>query len=162
MRDKVTVIGAGNVGATTAHWLLTKNICDVVLVDVVEGVPQGKALDLYESAPVAGASVQIAGSNDYTATKGSSVVVVTAGIPRKPGMSRDDLLKVNNDVVSQVVRKAYEQSPDAIFITVTNPVDVMTYVTWKATGLPAPRVFGMAGVLDSARFRTFLARKSVV
>ncbi len=157
MRDKVTVIGAGNVGATTAHWLLTKNICDVVLVDVVDGVPQGKALDLYESSPVAGASVEITGSNDYAATKGSSVVVVTAGLPRKPGMSRDDLLKVNNDVVSQVVRKAHEQSPDAIFITVTNPVDVMTYVTWKATGLPPEKVFGMAGVLDSARFRAFLA-----
>ncbi|MDA8345241.1 MAG: malate dehydrogenase [Thermaerobacter sp.] len=157
MREKVTVLGAGNVGATTAHWLMTRNTCDVVLVDVVEGVPQGKALDLYESAPVSSASVRIVGDNDYAATKGSSVVVVTAGIGRKPGMSRDDLLKVNYDVVSDVVKKALAQSPDAIFITVTNPVDVMTYVTWKATGLAPNKVFGMAGVLDSARFRTFIA-----
>jgi len=157
MRDKVTIIGAGNVGATTAHWLMARNICDVVLVDVVEGIPQGKALDLYEAAPVSGASVQVVGEQDYAATAGSSVVVVTAGFARKPGMSRDDLLNMNNEVVSQVVKKAVEVSPDAIFIVVTNPVDVMTYVTWKASGLPAERVMGMAGVLDSARFRAFLA-----
>lgn len=157
MRDKVTVIGAGNVGATTAHWLLTRNVCDVVLVDVVEGVPQGKALDLYESAPVATASVKVVGSNDYAETAGSQVIVVTAGSPRKPGMSRDDLLKVNNNVVSAVVAQAHAQSPDAAIIVVTNPVDVMTYVTWKASGLPPAKVFGMAGVLDSARFRAFLA-----
>jgi malate dehydrogenase len=157
MRDKVTIIGAGNVGATTAHWLMARNICDVVLVDVVEGIPQGKALDLYEAAPVSGASVKVVGDQDYAATAGSSVVVVTAGFARKPGMSRDDLLNMNNDVVTQVVKKAVDASPDAIFIVVTNPVDVMTYVTWKASGLPAERVMGMAGILDSARFRAFLA-----
>ncbi len=157
MREKVTIIGAGNVGATTAHWLMARNTCDVVLVDVVEGIPQGKALDLYEATPVAGASVKVVGEQDYAATAGSSVVVVTAGFARKPGMSRDDLLNMNNDVVTQVVKKAVAVSPDAIFIVVTNPVDVMTYVTWKASGLPAERVMGMAGVLDSARFRTFLA-----
>jgi malate dehydrogenase len=157
MRDKVTIIGAGNVGATTAHWLMARNICDVVLVDVVEGIPQGKALDLYEASPVVGASVKVVGEQDYAATAGSSVVVVTAGFARKPGMSRDDLLNMNNEVVTQVVKKAVAASPDAVFIVVTNPVDVMTYVTWKASGLPAERVMGMAGVLDSARFRAFLA-----
>ena len=157
MREKVTIIGAGNVGATTAHWLMARNTCDVVLVDVVEGIPQGKALDLYEATPVSGASVKVVGDQDYAATAGSSVVVVTAGFARKPGMSRDDLLNMNNDVVTQVVKQAVAVSPDAIFIVVTNPVDVMTYVTWKASGLPAERVMGMAGVLDSARFRAFLA-----
>ncbi len=157
MRDKVTIIGAGNVGATTAHWLMARNICDVVLVDVVEGIPQGKALDLYEASPITGASVKVVGEQDYAATAGSSVVVVTAGFARKPGMSRDDLLNMNNEVVTQVVKKAVAASPDAVFIVVTNPVDVMTYVTWKASGLPAQRVMGMAGVLDSARFRAFLA-----
>lgn len=157
MRDKVTVIGAGNVGATTAHWLMTRNSCDVVLVDVVEGVPQGKGLDLYESSPVTGASVRVVGTNDYAETAGSQVIVVPAGMPRKPGMSRDDLLKVNNDIVSSVVKQAHAASPDAVIIVVTNPVDVMTYVAWKASGLPPAKVMGMAGVLDSARFRTFLA-----
>jgi len=157
MRDKVTVIGAGNVGATTAHWLMSRNICDVVLVDVVEGIPQGKALDLYEAMPIAGGSVRMVGDQDYHATAGSGVVVITAGFARKPGMSRDDLLMSNNEVVAQVAKKAADASPDAIFVVVTNPADVMTYVTWKSTGLPASRVMGMAGVLDSARFRLFLA-----
>jgi len=156
-RPKVAIMGAGSVGATTAHWLLTRNIADVVLFDVVEGVPQGKALDLQESAPIFGYSVNITGTNDMADTRGSSVIVVTAGSARKPGMSRDDLLKVNNNVVSSVVKAAAEKSPDAVIIVVTNPVDVMTYVAQKASGFPHKRVFGQAGVLDSARFRAFLA-----
>lgn len=156
-RKKVTVIGAGNVGATTGLWLLTRNICDIVLYDVVEGVPQGKALDLQESAPVFGYSSRITGTNSFEETKDSDVIVVTAGSPRRPGMTRDDLLKVNNDVVKEVVHKAAALSPGAVLIVVTNPVDVMTYVAWKASGFPHQRVMGMAGVLDSARFRTFLA-----
>jgi len=158
-KPKVTIIGAGNVGATTAHWLLTRNICDLVLFDVVEGVPQGKALDLLEAAPIYGYSVDVTGTNTWEPTAGSDVIVVTAGSPRKPGMSRDDLLKINNDVVSSVVKNAAAQSPDAVIMIVTNPVDVMTYVAWKASGFPHQRVFGQAGVLDSARFRTFIAKE---
>ncbi len=157
MREKVTILGAGNVGATTASWIAARGLGDVVLLDVVEGVPQGKGLDLYEATPLLGRSVKVSGTGDYAATAGSAVVVVTAGVARKPGMSRDDLLKVNQEVVSAVVREAAAASPDAIFIVVSNPVDVMTYVAQKVSGLPYPRVMGMAGVLDSARFRTFLA-----
>lgn len=158
-KPKVTVVGAGNVGATTAHWLMTRNIADLVLYDVVEGVPQGKALDLLESAPVYGYSVDVVGTNTWEDTAGSDVIVVTAGSARKPGMSRDDLLKINNDVVSKVAQSASRVSPNAVIIVVTNPVDVMTYVGWKASGFPPSRVFGQAGVLDSARFRTFIAKE---
>lgn len=156
-RPKVTLVGAGNVGATTAMWLMARNICDLVLFDVVEGWPQGKALDLAEAAPIFGHTVAVSGTNDFADTKDSDVLVVTAGSPRRPGMSRDDLLKVNNDVISDVVSRAVAVSPEAVVIVVTNPVDVMTYVAQRASGLPHQRVFGMAGGLDSARFRTFLA-----
>lgn len=159
MRKKVTVIGAGNVGASCAHWMATKNLADVVLVDVAEGFAQGKALDMLESAPVFGTSVHVLGTGDYNDTRDSDVIVVTAGATRKPGMTRDDLLKVNNDVVSAVVKSAAAVSPKACIIVVTNPVDVMTYVAWKVSGFPTNRVFGQAGVLDSARFRTFIAEE---
>ncbi len=157
MRKKVTVVGAGNVGATTAHWLAMKGIADIVLVDVLEGIPQGKALDLLEAGPVAGYDVHLVGTNGYDETKGSDVVVVTAGIARKPGMSRDDLLKTNAGIVREVIANVKRYSPDAILIMVTNPVDVLTYAAWRYTGWETRRVMGMAGVLDSTRFRTFLA-----
>ncbi|MHB1981168.1 MAG: malate dehydrogenase [Sulfobacillus sp.] len=156
-RPKVTLVGAGNVGATTGMWLMARNLCDLVLFDVVEGWPQGKALDLAEAAPIFGHTVSVTGTNDFAETAGSDVLVVTAGSPRRPGMTRDDLLKVNNDVISDVVSRAVAVSPEAVVIVVTNPVDVMTFVAQRASGLPHQRVFGMAGGLDSARFRTFLA-----
>ncbi len=156
-RHKITVIGAGATGATTAHLLALKELGDIVLVDVAEGIPQGKALDMWESGPVEGLSVKVSGSNDYELTQNSDVIVVTAGMPRKPGMSRDDLLKVNAEIVYQVVEKAAKLSPDAVIIVLTNPADVMAYVAQKASGFPHQRVMGQAGVLDSARFRTFLA-----
>lgn len=156
-RPKVTLVGAGNVGATTGMWLMARNLCDLVLFDVVEGWPQGKALDLAEAAPIFGHTVSVTGTNDFAPTAGSDVLVVTAGSPRRPGMTRDDLLKVNNDVISDVVSQAVALSPQAVVIVVTNPVDVMTFVAHRASGLPHQRVFGMAGGLDSARFRTFLA-----
>lgn len=158
MRKKITIVGAGNVGATTALWLAAQKAGDIVLVDVMDGIPQGKALDLQESAPLWGFDSRITGyTNDYGPTEGSDVIVLTGGLPRKPGMSRDDLLKVNKDVVADTVVKATAQSPDATVIVLTNPVDVMTYVAQKASGLPYQKVMGQAGVLDSARFRTFLA-----
>lgn len=156
-RHKITVIGAGATGATTAHLLALKELGDIVLVDVAEGVPQGKALDMWESGPVEGLSVKVSGSNDYELTQNSDVIVVTAGMPRKPGMSRDDLLKVNAEIVYQVVEKAAKLSPHAVIVVLTNPADVMAYVAQKASGFPHQRVMGQAGVLDSARFRTFLA-----
>ncbi len=156
-RPKVTLVGSGNVGATTAMWLMARNLCELVLFDVVEGWPQGKALDLAESAPIFGHTVSVTGTNDFAPTAGSDVLVVTAGSPRRPGMTRDDLLKVNNDVISDVVSRAVAASPEAVVIVVTNPVDVMTFVAHRASGLSHQRVFGMAGGLDSARFRTFLA-----
>lgn len=156
-RHKITVIGAGATGATTAHLLALKELGDIVLVDVAEGVPQGKALDMWESGPVEGLSVKVSGSNDYELTQNSDVIVVTAGMPRKPGMSRDDLLKVNAEIVYQVVEKAAKLSPNAVIVVLTNPADVMAYVAQKASGFPHQRVMGQAGVLDSARFRTFLA-----
>lgn len=156
-RNKITVIGAGATGATTAHLLMLKELGDVVLVDVVEGIPQGKALDIWESGPVEGFSAKILGTNDYEETHDSDVIVVTAGMPRKPGMSRNDLLKINADIVYQVVEKAARVSPNAVIVVLTNPADVMAYVAQKASGFPHHRVMGQAGVLDSARFRTFLA-----
>jgi malate dehydrogenase len=156
-QPKVTVIGAGNVGATTAQRLIEKNIANVVLVDVAAGIATGKALDLFEAAPVELHDRSIIGGGDYAATKDSDVVVITAGIARKPGMSRDDLLKTNANIVGSVAKEALKHSPNAIFVVVSNPLDVMTYLTKQATGLPANKVVGMAGVLDSARMRYFIA-----
>lgn len=156
-RPKITIVGAGNVGATAAHWAASKELGDIVLVDVVAGMPQGKALDLAQAGPVEGFDCQIIGTNDYEATRDSDVVVITAGIARKPGMSRDDLLKTNFEIVSGVVREIVPRSPNAILIVVSNPVDVMTYVAYKISGLPKNQVVGQAGVLDSTRFRTFIA-----
>ena len=156
-RPKVTVIGAGNVGATTAQRIAEAGLADVVLVDIVEGLPQGKALDLSESAPVMGHDRTITGTNDYADTAGSDIVVVTSGLARQPGMSRDDLLAKNAGIVRSVVGSATAVSPDAILIIVTNPLDAMCHVAMKASGFPRERVIGMAGVLDSARFRTFIA-----
>ncbi len=156
---KVSIIGAGNVGATTAHILALKDIVqEIVLLDIKEGVAEGKALDIWESGPVLGFSTKVYGvTNDYSATKGSDVVVITSGVPRRPGMSRDDLIETNAKIVRDVARQVVEASPDAILVVVSNPLDVMTYVAWKATGLPTHRVMGMAGVLDTARYRTFIA-----
>ena len=158
-RPKITIVGAGNVGATTAHWAVTKELGDIVLVDVVEGIPQGKALDLLQSTPVEASDVTITGANDYALTKDSDVVIVTAGLARKPGMSRDELLEKNTAIVGGVVKEVAKVSPKAILIVVSNPLDAMAYVALKASGFPKQRVIGMAGVLDSARFRTFLAQE---
>jgi malate dehydrogenase len=157
MQHKVTVVGAGNVGATTAQRIVEKQLADVALVDIVEGLPQGKALDMMESAPVEGFDARMTGSNSYDATSGSDVIVITAGVPRKPGMSRDDLVSINEGIVSDVVRKVLPGSPNAILIVVSNPLDAMCEVTRRVSKLPRERVFGMAGVLDSARMRWFLA-----
>jgi malate dehydrogenase len=158
-RPKVTVIGAGNVGATTAQRIAEAGLADVVLVDIVEGLPQGKGLDLAEAAPVVGHDASVVGTNDYADTAGSDIIVVTSGIPRKPGMSRDDLIATNAGIVGSVVKESAAVSPDAIIIVVTNPLDVMCHVAMTASGFPRERVLGMAGVLDSARFRTFIARE---
>ena len=155
---KITVIGAGNVGASLAHCLLTQNLGHVVLLDIIEGRPQGLALDMAEAQPLEGYSHTISGTNNYQDTAESQVIVITAGLPRKPGMSRDDLLKVNGGIILDVIAKALPHSPDAHIILVTNPLDVMTYLAWQASGLPTSRVLGQAGVLDSARFRTFIAQ----
>lgn len=156
-RKKITVIGAGNVGATTAQRLAEKDFCDVVLLDIVEGMPQGKALDILQSGPICGFDSKVTGTNGYEETGGSDIVIITSGLPRKPGMSRDDLLKVNAGIVKDVTRKAMAASPGAILIVVSNPLDAMTYVAYKHSGLPAHKVMGMAGILDSARFRAFVA-----
>jgi malate dehydrogenase len=158
-RNKVTVIGAGNVGATTAQRIAEAGLADVVLVDIVEGLPQGKGLDLAEAAPVVGHDNRITGTNDYADTAGSDIVVVTSGLARQPGMSRDDLLAKNAGIVRAVVEQAAQHSPDAILIIVTNPLDAMCHVALKASGFPRERVLGMAGVLDSARFRSFIAEE---
>jgi malate dehydrogenase len=157
VRRKVTVVGAGNVGATVAHRLADKQLADVVLIDIVEGIPQGKGLDLLESGPIEGYDVKIRGTNDYAETAQSDVVVVTAGFPRKPGMSRDDLLKANYEVVKGAVEKAARYSPECFLIVVTNPLDAMAQTALKVSGFSKNRVMGMAGVLDTARYRTFLA-----
>jgi malate dehydrogenase len=158
-RNKVTVIGAGNVGATTAQRIAEAGLADVVLVDIVEGLPQGKALDLAEAAPVVGHDAGVIGTNDYADTAGSDVIVVTSGLARQPGMSRDDLLTKNAGIVRSVVDQAARVSPDSIIVVVTNPLDAMCHVAMDASGFPRERVIGMAGVLDSARFRTFIARE---
>lgn len=159
MRRKVTVVGAGNVGANTAQKIAGRELADVVLVDVVDGVPQGKGLDMLESAPVEGYDVSITGTNGYEATANSDIVVITAGFPRKPGMSRDDLLLANYEVVKTATEKAAKLSPNAILILVTNPLDAMCWTAMKVSGFPRERVIGMAGVLDTARFRTFIAEE---
>jgi malate dehydrogenase len=157
MRNKVSIIGAGMTGSTTAHWLAEKEIADIVLVDIIEGVPQGKALDLQEALPVIGKDVRVIGSNDYAATAGSDIIVITAGLPRKPGMSRDDLLNTNYKIVKECTENAAKHSPNAVLVVVSNPLDAMAQVAHKVSGFPKQRVFGMAGVLDSARMRTFIA-----
>ena len=156
-RRKVTIIGAGNVGATTAEQIVAAGLADVVLIDIVEGLPQGKALDLNEAAPVVGYDVQVSGTNDYADTADSKVIVVTSGLARQPGMSRDDLMAKNAGIVGSVVREAAAVSPDAIIVVVTNPLDAMCHVALTASGFPPERVVGMAGVLDSARFRSFIS-----
>src|SRR6266536_3407901 len=158
-RKKITVVGAGNVGATTAHWLVSKELGDVVLVDIIEGMPQGKALDLAQAGPVHGYDSAVAGSNDYDETADSDIVVITAGLARKPGMTRDDLLFKNAEIVGAVVDQVAPRSRNAILILVTNPLDAMVQLAWTRSGFPAARVIGMAGILDSARFRTFIARE---
>jgi malate dehydrogenase len=159
MRKKITVVGAGNVGASAAAWLAEKGTVDVVLVDVVEGMPQGKALDLAQVGPVVGSDATIIGSNDYGPTAGSDIFIVTAGIARKPGMSRDDLLKTNTGIVKAVAEQIKKTSPNAFVIVVSNPLDAMCYVMKQVTGFPRERVIGMAGVLDSARMATFIAQE---
>ncbi len=156
-KNKISVIGAGNVGATAAHLCAIKELGDVVLVDIAEGIPQGKGLDIHESTPVEASSSVVTGTNTYEATKDSDIVIITAGIPRKPGMSRDDLLKTNAGIVKSVSEQVAKFSPQAILIIVSNPLDAMCYVAKKASGFPAERVMGMAGVLDTARYRTFLS-----
>ncbi len=157
MRKKITIIGAGNVGATAAHWALTRRLGNVVLLDVVEGIPQGKALDLLQAGPVDGFSCAITGSNDFADSADSDVVIITAGLARKPGMSRDDLLARNVAIVKSCSEQAAKYSPDSVLIVITNPIDAMVYTAFKVSGFPKNRVVGMAGVLDSARYRTFLA-----
>ena len=157
MRRKITVVGAGNVGATAAQEIARRDYADVVLVDIKEGLPQGKALDLNEAGPVLGYEPNVVGTNGYDETAGSDVVVVTAGLPRKPGMSRDDLVTTNEAIVGSVTREAAEQSPDAILVVVSNPLDAMCHVAKDVSGWLRERVIGMAGILDTARFRTFIA-----
>jgi malate dehydrogenase len=157
MNNKVSIIGAGMTGATTAHWLAERELADLVLVDIVDGMPQGKALDLQESLPVIGKDVQVSGSNSFEATSGSDIVVITAGLPRKPGMSRDDLLSANAEIVGNATRESLKYSPEAIIIVLTNPLDTMAYLTMKVGNLPPERVIGQAGILDSARMRAFVA-----
>ena len=159
MRSKVTVVGAGNVGATTAQRIHALGYADVVLVDVVEDLPQGKSLDMLESAPVMGTDAKITGSNGYEETAGSDVVVITAGIARRPGMSRDDLLLTNMRITSSVTEQVVKYSPECIIMPVTNPLDAMVQNVYESSGFPRNRVFGMAGVLDTARFRTFIAEE---
>lgn len=160
-RAKISIIGAGNVGATCAHWCVTEQLGDIVLVDIpqVEGMPQGKALDLYEATPVAGVDARIIGSTSYEATADSDVVIVTAGVARKPGMSRDDLININTGIVKSVAEQVAKYSPNSVMIIVSNPLDAMVYVAWKASGFPTNRIVGQAGVLDTARYRSFLAEE---
>jgi len=157
MRKKVTIVGAGNVGATAAHWIAASGLADVVLVDIIPNVPMGKALDLQQALSIEGSDARVDGANDYAPTAGSDIVVITAGLPRKPGMSRDDLLRTNAGIVATATENAVKVSPDAILIIVTNPLDAMCEVARRTSGFPRERVLGMAGVLDSARFSTFIA-----
>ena len=156
-RKKISIIGAGFVGATAAHWAAEKELGDIVLVDILEGIPQGKALDLYEAAPIEGFDSRVIGTNSYEETKGSDVVVITSGVARKPGMSREDLLAINKKIIESVVGQVVEASPKAILIMVANPLDTMTYLAVKKSGLPKERVIGMAGILDTGRFKAFIS-----
>lgn len=158
-RKKITVIGAGNVGASVAAYASAQELGDIVIVDILEGVPQAKGLDMYETTPVLGVDTKIVGVNDYEATANSDLIIVTAGIARKPGMSRDDLLSTNVRIVGDVSEKAARFSPDAVMIVVSNPLDAMVYTAWKKSGLPPRKILGMAGILDTARFRTFIAEE---
>ncbi len=157
MDRKVSIIGAGMTGSTTAHWLAEREIADIVLVDIIEGIPQGKALDLQEALPVIGKDVRVTGSNEYDVTAESDIVVITAGLPRKPGMSRDDLLFANAEIVRKAVENTIERSPEAIYVVLTNPLDAMAFLALKVANIPPERVIGQAGVLDSARMRAFVA-----
>ena len=159
---KISIIGAGNTGATAAHWIAERELADVVLLDVVDGMPQGKSLDLLEAMPIIGKDAHVLGTNDFADTKESDIIIITAGIARKPGMSRDDLLKTNADIVGKAATETLKHSPNAIFIVLTNPLDTMAYLTMKKTGLPRERVIGQAGILDSARMRAFVAMETGV
>ncbi len=162
MTSKISIVGAGMTGSTTAHWLAEREIADLVLVDIVEGMPQGKALDLQEALPVVGKDVSVVGSNDYAATKGSDIVIITAGVARKPGMSREDLLTINAKIVSDATNNSLKYSPDALFIVLTNPLDTMAYLAMRTGKLPRERIVGQAGILNSARMRAFVAMESGV
>jgi malate dehydrogenase len=159
MRKKVSIIGAGNVGSTAAHWLMAKELADVVMIDVVEGVPQGKALDLLQALPIERSDVHITGSNDYADTANSDIVIITAGLPRKPGMSRDDLLHTNFKIMTDVVKNVIVYSPESILIVVSNPLDAMVQAAYRLSGFNRERVIGMAGILDSGRFKSFIAQE---
>jgi malate dehydrogenase len=156
-RKKISIIGAGFVGATAAHWAAAKELGDIVLVDILEGIPQGKALDLYEASPIEGFDSNVIGTSGYDETRGSDIVIITSGVPRKPGMSREDLLDINRRIIESVVSQVLERSPNTILMMVTNPLDTMTYLAYKKSGLPRERVIGMAGILDTARYRAFIA-----
>jgi malate dehydrogenase len=160
--NKISIIGAGMTGSTAAHWLAERELADIVLVDVVDGMPQGKSLDLAEALPIIGKDVEVIGTNDYAATKKSDIVIITAGVARKPGMSRDDLLTINAGIVGTAALETLQYSPDALYIVLTNPLDTMAYLTLKKTGLPRERVVGQAGILDSARMRAFVAMETGV
>jgi malate dehydrogenase len=162
MRPKISIIGAGFVGSTAAHWIASKELGDVVLVDIIEGVPQGKGLDLLQAGPIEGFDVKIVGTNDYSATANSDIIIVTSGAPRKPGMSREDLIRVNADITRDCISKSAPLSPDAVIIMVNNPLDTMTYLAKQVSGFPKNRVVGQAGVLDTARYRTFIAMEAGV
>ncbi|MCS6841967.1 MAG: malate dehydrogenase [Roseiflexus sp.] len=157
MRPKISIIGAGFVGSTAAHWIASKELGDVVLVDIIEGMPQGKGLDLLQAGPIEGFDVKITGTNDYAETANSDIIIITSGAPRKPGMSREDLIRVNADITRECVAKAAPLSPNAVIIMVNNPLDTMTYLAKQVSGFPKNRVVGQAGVLDTARYRTFIA-----
>jgi malate dehydrogenase len=159
MRKKVSIIGAGNVGSTAAHWLMAKELADVVMIDVVEGVPQGKALDLLQALPIERSDVHITGSNDYADTANSDIVIITAGLPRKPGMSRDDLLHTNFKIMTDVVKNVIVYSPESILIVVSNPLDAMVQAAYRLSGFNRERVIGMAGILDSGRLKSFIAQE---
>src|SRR5512133_935976 len=160
--NKISIIGSGMTGSTTAHWLAERELADIVLLDVVEGMPQGKSLDLLEAMPIIGKDAKVTGTNDYADTKDSDIIIITAGIARKPGMSRDDLLKTNAEIVGKAATETLKYSPNAIFIVLTNPLDTMAYLVMKKTGLPRSRVIGQAGILDSARMRAFVAMEAGV
>ncbi len=161
-RNKITIIGSGNVGATAAHWAASKELGDVVLLDIAEGIPQGKALDLFEASPIELFDANVTGTNNYEDSADSDVVIITAGLARKPGMSRDDLMKTNAGIVRSCAEQAAKHSPNSILIIVSNPLDIMAYVAYKASGFPRERVVGMAGILDTARYRAFIAEEAKV